>query len=476
MAIPLETEQSSKPREKCGVFGASAAGRQVAVDVFNGMMALQHRGQESAGMAVVNGKGDVRVHVGMGLCSQVFSTKELQYLYGDAGIGHIRYATTGASDLTNAQPFVFRLPQFQVAVGFNGNIVNYDELKEELESYGNVFISTTDTEVIGQLLIRELEAGRTDYFEALKNVMEKLDGAYSVLFLTGKGEVIAVRDPKGFKPLCIGQRDDALFVASETGALDTVDAKFVREVEPGEIVVLSGGKMKSRRVIVEDRHAHCMFEYIYFLRPDAIFEGRPAFRVRENLGRMLARLYKNVAGDVVIPVPDSGRSAALGFAKESGIPLEEGLIKNRYVWRTFIMPSDQQRKAGVKLKLNPVREIVAGKRVILVDDSVVRGNTMAKIVRMIKEAGAKEVHLMISCPPVIAPCYMGVDFPTYRELIANDKDNGEIARTIGADSVNYMTIAGLIESIGLPKKDLCMACLDEDYPTKLNPKAKFHHN
>ncbi len=476
MAIALRNEDSSKPQEKCGVFAASSPNRQVSLDIFYGMIALQHRGQESAGMAVVNGKGDIRVHVGMGLASQVFSNKELAYLYGDAGIGHIRYATTGASDLSNAQPFVFKLPDMQLAVGFNGNIVNYDDLKADLETDGNVFISTTDTEVIGKLFIKQLESGKTDYFDAVKEVMKKLDGAYSVTMLTDKGEVIAFRDPLGFKPLTMGTRDGTVFFASETGALDTVDAKFEREILPGEIVVAFKGQVKSRRAIVSERLAHCMFEYIYFMRPDALFEGKYAYKVRENLGRELAKANRHIKGDVVVPVPDSGRSSAFGFAMESGIMLEEGLVKNRYIWRTFIMPSDKARKIGVKLKLNAVRDIVAGKRVILVDDSVVRGTTMAKIVRMVRDAGASEVHLMVSCPPVIAPCYMGVDFPSYKELLASDKTNEEIARFIGADSVTYTTIKNLVDAIGIPKKELCTACLDEDYPTRMNPTAKFHHN
>lgn len=472
--ISLENEQDSKPRDKCGVFACQAPGRLVAVDMFNGMMAIQHRGQESAGIAAVNGSGDIRVHVGMGLASLVFTNKELQYLHGDSAIGHIRYATTGASDLTNAQPFVFKMPELQVAIGFNGNIVNYDELKTELENSGTVFISTTDTEVIGQLFIHELESGQTDYFAAMKTVMQKLDGAYSIVLLTGRGEIIACRDPKGFKPLCMGRRDGAVFLASESAALDTVDAVFEREILPGEVVIIHKGEVKSKRLIVEERHGHCMFEYVYFMRPDAIFEGKHVYKVRENLGRSLARTYK-INADVVIPIPDSGRSAALGFSKESGIPFEEGLIKNRYVWRTFIMPSDKARKSGVKLKLNAVRDIVKGKRVVLVDDSIVRGTTMAKIVRMVREAGAKEVHLVISCPPIKAPCYMGVDFSTYKELIASDKTIKEIAEFLGADSVNYVTIEGLLESIGLPKTDLCMACLDEDYPTRKH-LGKLHHN
>ena len=472
--IALEKDDFPKAREKCGVFAAQAPGRLVAVDMFNGLMAIQHRGQESAGIAAVNGSGDIRVHVGMGLASIVFSNKELQYLHGDSAIGHIRYATTGASDLTNAQPFVFKMPELQVAIGFNGNIVNYDELKADMENTGTVFISTTDTEVIGQLFIQQLEKGQTDYFEAMKAVMQKLDGAYSIVILTGRGEIVACRDPKGFKPLCMGSRDGAIFLSSESGALDTVEATFDREILPGEVLVIHKGIVQSKQVIVEERHGHCMFEYVYFMRPDAVFEGKHVYKVRENLGRSLARTYK-IKADVVIPIPDSGRSAALGFAKESNIPFEEGLIKNRYVWRTFIMPSDKARKSGVKLKLNAVRDIVKGKRVVLVDDSIVRGTTMAKIVKMVREAGATEVHLMVSCPPVKAPCYMGVDFSTYKELITSDKSIEEIAQVLGADSVNYVTIPGLMEAIGLPKSDLCMACLDEDYPTRKH-LGKLHHN
>ena len=287
--IALEDADSCKVHDKCGVFACQAPGRLVAVDMFNGMMAIQHRGQESAGIAAVYGAGDIRVHVGMGLASIVFSNKELQYLHGDSAIGHIRYATTGASDLTNAQPFVFKMPEMQVAIGFNGNIVNYDELKAELENNGTVFISTTDTEVIGQLFIHELESGQTDYFAAMKTVMQKLDGAYSIVMLTGRGEIIACRDPKGFKPLCMGKRDGAVFLASESEALDTVDAVFEREIEPGEVLVIHNGIVKSKRVLTEERHGHCMFEYVYFMRPDAVFEGKHIYKVRENLGRSLAR-------------------------------------------------------------------------------------------------------------------------------------------------------------------------------------------
>jgi amidophosphoribosyltransferase len=273
----------------------------------------------------------------------------------------------------------------------------------------------------------------------------------------------------------MGTREGAVFLASETGALDTVEAAFEREVRPGEVLVIHNGKVKSKQVLTEERHGHCMFEYVYFMRADAVFEGKNVYKVRENLGRSLAKTYPKLKADVVIPIPDSGRSAALGFSKESGIPFEEGLVKNRYVWRTFIMPSDRERKTGVKLKLNAVREIVRGKRVALVDDSIVRGTTMAKIVKMVRDAGAKEVHLLISCPPVKAPCYMGVDFSTYKELIASDKDPEEIAKALGADSVNYTTIEGLLSAIGLPKTDLCAACLDEDYPTRKR-LGKLHHN
>ncbi len=459
-------------KEECGLFGIAAPDSQVAMDVYTGLMALQHRGQESAGISTFDGSR-VRVTVGMGLASNVFDEKKLQYLFGKIGMGHVRYSTTGSSNIENAQPFLFKAPALAFALALNGNILNYYDLKEELEKKGHIFISTADTELIAHLLARELRGdGNGDLFDAVKKVMEKLDGAYSVLILTDKGQLVAFRDPKGFKPLCLGEKDGATIIASETVALDVLDAKFVREIEPGEMIVVNGD-IEARRLFFEPAHAHCMFEYVYFSRPDSVLEGKSVGEVRESLGKVLSRLCKAKL-DVVVPVPDSGRSCALGFSNAAGVPFAEGLVKNRYVWRTFIQPSDRMRKAALKLKLNPVRSVVEGKSVGLVDDSIVRGNTMAKVVKLLREAGAKEVHLLVSCPPVIAPCYMGVDFPTYKELLAANQPVPEIEKTLGVDSLTYMTIPGLVEAIGLPGSDLCMACLTDEYPTKTNPKEKKH--
>ncbi len=459
-------------KEECGVFGISAPDSQVALDIYSGLMALQHRGQESSGIATFDGHG-IRQTAAMGLTSQVFNEKKLQYLFGKIGIGHVRYSTTGSSSIENVQPFIFRAPTLTLAVALNGNILNYEELKDKLESKGHIFISTTDTELIAHLLARELHGNANpDLFDAMKAVMEKLDGAYSILILTDKGQMCAVRDPKGFKPLCLGEKDGATIVSSETCGLDVLDAKFVREIEPGEMIVVNGS-LESRRLFYEPSHAHCMFEFVYFSRPDSVWEGQVVGDVRERLGAQLAKQCKAKL-DVVVPIPDSGRSCALGFSKATGVPFSEGLVKNRYVWRTFIQPSDRMRKAALKLKLNPVRSVIAGKRVGLVDDSIVRGNTMTKVVKMLREAGASEVHLLVSCPPVIAPCYMGVDFPTYKELLAANHSIPEIEKILGVDSLTYMTINGLVEAIGLPKEDLCMACLTDEYPTKTNPKEKHH--
>ncbi len=459
-------------KEECGVFGISSPDSQVAMEIYSGLMALQHRGQEAAGIATFDGN-KIRSTVGMGLVSQVFDQKKLQYLYGKSGIGHVRYSTTGSSSVENAQPFLFKAPAFTLALGFNGNILNYLDLKEALEKKGHIFISSTDAELIAHLFALELKgSGEEQLFDATKKVMEKLDGAYSILLLTDKGHIVAARDPKGFKPLCLGEKDGVKIVASETVALDVLDAKFVREIEPGEVAIVNGDVV-SKQMFSEPSHAHCMFEYVYFARPDAVWEGRVIGQVRENLGKELAKLCKAKL-DVVVPIPDSGRSCALGFSQATGVPFSEGIVKNRYVWRTFIQPSDKMRKAALRLKLNPVRSVIEGKRVGLVDDSIVRGNTMVKVVRLLREAGAKEVHLLVSCPPVIAPCYMGVDFPTYKELVAANNSVEEIEKMLGVDSLTYMSLGGLVEAIGLPKEDLCMACLTDVYPTKTNPKEKKH--
>jgi amidophosphoribosyltransferase len=452
-------------RESCGIFGVYSEDKaeHVAKAIYEGLIALQHRGQESAGISVFDGSR-VKTHRGMGVAFQVFGSRELQSLAGYAGIGHVRYSTTGASAIENAQPFFLQSPKISFAIALNGNIINYRALKATLEDKGYVFTTTTDTELVAHLLAAEF-AKSEDLFAAFKALMKQLDGSYSLLLLTEKGRIAACRDPMGFKPLCLGRRRDAHVLASETVALDAVGAGFVRELEPGEVLVISNKGIESR-VLQQCRHAHCMFEYVYFARPDSVFEGGISInQVRENLGRILAELYP-VAADVIVPVPDSGRSAAVGYSLATGLPVREGLMKNRYIFRTFILPSKEQREYSVRLKLNAVRSIVEGKRVVLIDDSIVRGTTQKKIVKLLKEAGAKEVHVRISCPPIIAPCFMGIDFPTYEELIAANKSVEEIRKTIGADSLGYMTLDGLVRAIGLPREELCMACLNKEYPVK----------
>ncbi|MBI4399337.1 amidophosphoribosyltransferase [Candidatus Micrarchaeota archaeon] len=450
---------------KCGVFGI-ASDREIALDIYAGLMALQHRGQESCGIATFDGSS-LRVHRDMGLVGEVFDDKKLQGLLGNRGIGHVRYSTTGGSLFENAQPFYFKAPKVEIALGFNGNLTNYNSLKERLEEEGRIFTSTTDAEVIAHLIAKELSKSN-DVFEVVKNALSQLEGAYSLTILTGDGKVVAARDPLGFRPLCLGKRKDGYVVASETAALDAVEAEFVREIEPGEIVIIDD-KVSSKKALKGNRRAHCMFEFVYFARADSIFEGKDIYDVRERLGKKLAELYK-LDVDVVVPIPDSGRSTAYGYSVASGKRMAEGLIKNRYVYRTFIMPTVKGRKSSVKLKLNAVRSIVKGKKIALVDDSIVRGTTINKIAQLLRSAGAKEIHLLISCPPIISPCYMGIDFPTKKELIASGKSVEEIKKEIGVDSLNYMTIEGLIEAIGLPKNNLCTACLTGEYPVKIEKR------
>lgn len=458
---------NSSIREKCGVFAIVSGDSKTSVseDIANGLIALQHRGQESAGISTLDGE-HMYTTTGMGLVTGVFSESDLAELKGSMGIGHVRYSTTGDSDSNNAQPIVIIGKETSIAIGFNGNILNYKELKEEMVARGFEFKTTTDTELIGLMILENLRKGIES---AVKNLMEKLDGSYSLVLLTKRGEVYGIRDPLGFKPFVLGKRKGDFILASEIPAVEAVGGKFVREVEPGELICLhEEGKGK---VLKTERRAHCFFEWVYFARPDTLFAGRNPYSVREKLGRKLADLYP-LNLDVAIGVPDSGRTAALGYSKQSGITFEEGLIKNRYIWRTFIMPGQQKRSSTVKLKLNPIKSVIKGKRVAIVDDSLVRGTTMKKIVRILREAGAKEVHVLISAPPIIAPCYMGIDFPTYGELAACGKTVDEIRKEIGADGLYYMTIEGLLESINLPRGNLCLACITDEYPTKKRPAVK----
>ncbi len=465
--VPIEKKQ-----DECGVIAVQ--GREgdirVANDLFVGLLSLQHRGQESAGMATFT-DGKIHVRRGMGLATDVFDESEIERIPGRIGIGHVRYSTTGSSVIDNAQPLLVHTRAGEIAIALNGNLVNYASLREELEQKGHAFTTSTDTECLAYLLEEELVKGKS-FMEAAKTVMPRLDGAYCFVVLTSKGDILVMRDEKGFRPLCMGEResDGARVIASETAALDALGARFVRSVEPGEVLFLDG-EYRSEIAVPSTRHAHCMFEWVYISRPDSVVEGESVIAVREKLGEMLSRLYPEVVKhvDLVVPIPDSGRSAAYGFSRATGIRIAEALQKNRYVHRTFIMPGSERRKLMVGLKLNIVKSLVEGKRIALVDDSIVRSTTARRIVSRLREAGAKEVHLLVSCPPIKAPCFMGVDFPTYDELIAHKKDVEGIRKEIGADSLSYMTIEGLVTCVGKPAESLCLACLNEEYPTKTKP-------
>jgi amidophosphoribosyltransferase len=442
-------------REKCAVLGVRGRS-DVFEPLYRGLFSMQHRGQESAGIAVQNDR--IRVHKDMGLVTEVFRNA---YLSGTVGIGHIRYSTTGESRVENAQPLLINYSKGSFALGHNGNIVNQDELRGELEEKGSVFITTTDTELIAQLIAQE--HGRCGSFvDAIKAVMKKLVGSYSLTILY-EGKVIAVRDPAGVRPLCFGKTDDTFVVASETCALDALGVEFVRDVRPSEILVV-GDSIESYSG-VKDRACHCMFEYVYFARADSMIDGRHVYEVRKNLGRILAE-EAPVEADLVCAVPDSGITHAMGYAGGSGIPYGECLMKNRYVGRTFILPEQAQRDISVRMKLNPIKSQVEGKRIILVDDSIVRGTTTKRIVNMLNGAGAREVHVRIASPPIKHPCAYGIDMQVSKEFIAAEKTVEEIREVIGADSLAYISIEGLVRAIGLPESELCMACLTGDYPLR----------
>ncbi|MBO8127726.1 MAG: amidophosphoribosyltransferase [Peptococcaceae bacterium] len=452
---------ADKPREHCGIFGIYGPGLDIARHTYYGLFALQHRGQESAGIAVTNGRR-INLHKGMGLVPEVFDSRTLDNLAGLAAIGHVRYSTTGASHPINAQPLVFYYAGGQIGLAHNGNLTNAVELRKQLSSTGAVFQTTTDSEVIINLIARY---SQSTLEEALMKCMIDIKGAYSLVMLT-EDRVLAVRDPYGFRPLCLGKIGENKFVvASESCALDTIGAQFVRDVEPGEIVILDQNGITSRKGLAHNKRAHCVFEYIYFARADSNLDGFNVNRVRREMGRQLAREYA-VKADVVLPVPDSGIPAAKGFAEEAGIPLEEGLMKNRYIGRTFIQPSQEMRDLGVRLKLNPIREVLHGKRIVLVDDSLVRGTTSGKIVRMLRKMGAKEVHLCLSSPPIIRSCYYGIDTSNEKELIASRKSIDKIREFIGADSLNYLSLDGLLNVFGDYRDHFCTACFSGRYPVE----------
>jgi amidophosphoribosyltransferase len=454
----------------CGIFGIY--GHDEAANItYLGLHALQHRGQESAGIAASGPEG-MRRHAAMGLVSDSFTKDRLAGMPGRAAIGHVRYSTAGTSELRNAQPFVFEYAQGTVAIAHNGNLVNAAETRARLEQNGSIFQTSSDTEVIVHLLA---QAREPETLERLASALRQVTGAYSLLVLTER-KLIAVRDPHGFRPLCLGRLKDAYVVSSETCSFDLIEAEFIREVQPGEMIVVGPKGLRSYRPFEAMRDPEpprfCVFEHVYFARPDSLVNGRSVYRAREKMGRQLAVEHPAPA-DVVIPVPDSGVPAAIGYARESGLTFEMGLIRSHYVGRTFIEPQDSIRHFGVRLKLSPVRAVVDGKRVVVVDDSLVRGTTSRKIVKMLRGAGAREVHLRISAPPTTHPCYYGIDTPTRSELIASSHQVAEIARYVTCDSLAYLSHEGMMASVGADAQGsgFCSACFTGDYPVPLGERG-----
>jgi len=458
-SVPLEDDHFHDQCGIVGVFGHPDAAHLA----YMGLYALQHRGQESAGIAAAEGQ-KIRLEKGMGLVNEVFTAGRLEALPGSSAIGHVRYSTSGETVSTNAQPYLIECHRGPIAVGHNGNLVNAAILRQELEAAGSIFQSTSDTEVILHLYAR---SHRERVEDAIAASLYKVMGAFSLLFLTPEA-LVAARDPWGFRPLVVGRLNGAFVIASETCALDLIDARYEREVEPGEVIVVDRSGLLSFKPFPPEPTALCVFEQIYFARPDSLVFGRTVLESRLAFGRQLAR-EAPVAADVVCPVPDSGMAAALGFAQESGLPFEWGLIRNHYVGRTFIQPRQGQRTAGVKIKLNPVRGVIEGRRVVLIDDSIVRGTTSQKIVRMVREAGAREVHLRISSPPTTGPCYYGIDTPLRSELIAASHAVDEIRRFVGADSLAYLSHEGLLRAAeDAPGRRHCTACFSGRYPVAVS--------
>ena len=456
------------PKHYCGVFGIYGHPNAAELTCY-GLYALQHRGQESAGIVTSDGK-QFRTHKGMGLVSQIFSGNILHNLVGTLAIGHTRYSTTGSSHLRNAQPLTVDCAKGQIAIAHNGNLTNANELREELESRGSIFQTTVDSEIILHLMAQPTLDGHENN---LIQTVHRIEGAYSLVIMTEQ-ELIGIRDPHGFRPLCIGQVGDAWVLASETCALDLIHAKFVRDVEPGEIVIINKSGLKSIQAFpVHERRAFCVFEYVYFARPDSTISNQNVYKVRVNMGRELAR-ENPVNADIVVPVPDSGNCAALGYSLESRIPYEMAFIRNHYVGRSFLQPSQLIRDFNVRVKLNLIPELVKGKRVIIVDDSIVRGTTCKARVNNLKEAGAKEVHVMVSCPPHMHPCVYGIDFPDRNKLMAANYSIDEIRKYLNADSLHYLSLDGMVRATGLPKESFCLACYNGDYPVAYDPLVDKH--
>lgn len=471
-----ETPRRTGMTEKCGVVGVALNGRDAARPLYYALYALQHRGQESAGIVTHDGFQQ-HSHVDMGLVGDVFEEDDLDVLNGSAGIGHVRYPTAGSVDSSCAQPFSVSFKSGSLGLSHNGNLVNADEIRDELAGAGHAFTSDGDTEVIAHDLARNLL--EEDLVRAVKRTMQRIHGSYS-LAISHDETIMGVRDPQGNRPLCIGELEDGYILASESAAIDTLDGELVRDVRPGELVVLQedGGGFDSYQLIERENTAHCFFEHVYFARPDSIIDDTLVYEARRELGRALWE-ESGVETDVVMPVPDSGRAFASGYADaasettaageprdsaDDGVEFAEGLMKNRYVGRTFIMPTQDERERAVRLKLNPIKSTVEGKTVTLIDDSIVRGTTSTQLVQLLKDCGAEEVHMRIGAPPIVAPCYMGIDMATREELIAANKDTEEVCAAIDADSLAYLSTDGVANVLENDRDDLCMGCVTGEYP------------
>lgn len=461
-AVSDDPLDDGKFRDHCGIVGI-AADQDVSPWIYYALQSLQHRGQESCGITAVDGRFDLKTHKAMGLVDQVFDPAVIKKLRGHTAIGHTRYSTSAGSTEENAQPQVVMSSVGGIALAHNGNIPNTSHLMEDLKAKGWAFYSGNDTEVTVRVLANQLAKTNGNHVDAIKATMPLLEGAYAFALLMGD-ELYAVRDPWGIKPLCVGEiKGHGWMVASESVALDVVGAKFVRDLLPGEVLRVRKSGIERVAHLPAPKAARCFFEYVYFARPDAWMDGRLNQEVREAIGRALAKEAPADA-DIVVPVPDSGRSHAQGYAAASGIPYAEGLMKNRYVHRTFIMPTQEARELNVRLKLNPMKHVLEGKRVVLMDDSIVRGTTMKRIVQMVRDAGAKEVHVRIGCPPIVAPCYLGIDMNTRDQLVAAHKSVKDIEKMIGADSLGYISPDGLYGALGFKEEELCTGCITGRYP------------
>ena len=453
-----------KPREACGLFGIHGHPDAAKLTYF-GLYALQHRGQESAGIAV-NRETQISAHKGMGLVPDVFDMPLLEQLGGENAVGHVRYSTTGSSIISNAQPFVVQHRNKSYALAHNGNLVNAHTLKKELEEAGSIFQTMMDTEVFLHLFVKNLRHG----FEgALIETVSKIKGAFSLVMLTSRGEVIGIKDPHGFRPLCLGRLNGSYVLASETCALDLVQAEYLREIEPGEIVIIADDGLKCIQTGSSSRRSFCIFEFIYFARPDSTIFGQNVYLTRKAHGRQLAR-EAPVEADLVMPFPDSGTYAALGFSDECGIPFETGMIRNHYVGRTFIQPTQSMRDFGVRVKLNPIKELLKGKDIIIIEDSIIRGTTVKTRVKTLRELGVNKIHMRVSGPPHRFPCHYGIDFSTRGELIAANKSVDELREFLGLDSLYYLSLKGLLDSSGVedPADNFCKACFDGCYPVEFD--------